>query len=186
MKKINTKTSKKIVAVILAAVAAFSIVGCSVKTDFKSTETETVVDADGNETTTTTTNDNGVVTTETTTNTAEETEEAAELAVYEDVSIEFSNEMGWDIAGFYLKMSSSDEWTDNYLEADQYIDNGVTMSGINVTYDEEDRFLDVLAVDVDGNEVEFDGIELPAEGSDQIVITFGVDEAGDGFTATVE
>ena len=65
MKKINTKTSKKIVAVILAAVAAVSVMGCSVKSDFTSTETHTVVDADGNRTTTTTTNHNGEKTTET-------------------------------------------------------------------------------------------------------------------------
>ena len=31
MKKVNTKVSKRIVAIVLAAVAAFSVMGCSVE-----------------------------------------------------------------------------------------------------------------------------------------------------------
>ena len=66
MKKVNTKVSKRIVAIVLAAVAAFSVMGCSVEKNFTSTTTHTYTDADGNTVTTTTTNNNGEVTTETT------------------------------------------------------------------------------------------------------------------------
>ena len=116
MKKINTKTTKRVAAIILAAFAACSVMGCSFEKNYTSTTTHTVTDANGNTTTTTTTNNNGVVTKETTTTTAEEAmasaeeemdaEEVSDVAVYERVPIAFTNEMGWDIKDFYLKMSN--------------------------------------------------------------------------------
>ena len=53
MKKINTKVSKKVAALILAAIAACSVMGCSVEKTVTRTETHT--DADGNIITTTST-----------------------------------------------------------------------------------------------------------------------------------
>ena len=67
---------KRIVATIVAMVAAVSIMGCGITTT--TTYTETTTDANGNTTTTTTTTTNG----ETTTETIEETS-AAELVTYE-------------------------------------------------------------------------------------------------------
>ena len=67
---------KRIVATIVAMVAAVSIMGCGITTT--TTYTETTTDANGNTTTTTTTTTNG----ETTTETTEETS-AAELVTYE-------------------------------------------------------------------------------------------------------
>ena len=78
MKKLNAKVSKKIVVIVLTAVAAFSLMGCTVEKTVTTTETHT--DADGNTTgtttTTTTTNKDGEVTTET-------TETAIDLVTYE-------------------------------------------------------------------------------------------------------
>ena len=54
---------KRIVATMVAAVAAISLMGCGITTT--STHTETTTDADGNTTTTTTTTTNGETTTET-------------------------------------------------------------------------------------------------------------------------
>ena len=59
MKRVNTKASKRIVAVVLAAVAAISVMGCSVEKNFTSTTTHTYTDANGNTVTTTITNHNG-------------------------------------------------------------------------------------------------------------------------------
>ena len=61
MRRINTKVSKRIAAIIFTVAAAFSLMGCSVERTV--TTTETYTDADGNTTTTTTTNHNGEVTT---------------------------------------------------------------------------------------------------------------------------
>ena len=71
MKQINTKTSKRVVAVILAAFAACTVMGCSVEKTITTTETHT--DADGNTVTTTSTQtiDNN------------EVAEAEELVTYE-------------------------------------------------------------------------------------------------------
>ena len=194
MKKINTKTTKRVAAVILAAVAACSVMGCSVEKNFTTTETHTVTDANGNTVTTTTTNHNGEVTTETITTTAEEVmssmeeemevEEISYVAAYEKVPVSFANNMGWDIKDFYIKMSNQDEWSDNFLSEDQYFNHDTTANGITVNYNEEQRFMDVRVVDDNGDGEEFTEIELPAEGADHIEVVFEYDEVNDIFTAT--
>ena len=194
MKKVNTKVSKRIVAIVLAAVAAFSVMGCSVEKNFTSTTTHTYTDADGNTVTTTTTNDNGKVTKETTTTTADEAmsameeemdvEEVSDVASYEKIPVSFTNNMGWDIKVFSIKMSNQDEWSDNFLSDDEYIDDGVTVSGVTANYNEEDHFMDIRVADSNGDGEEFMEVELPAEGADEIEVVFGYDEVNDIFTAT--
>ena len=195
MKRISTKTTKRVAAIILAAFAACSVMGCSVEKNFTTTETHTVTDANGNTTTTTTTNHNGEVTTETTSTTAEETaessmedmdvEEISDVVAYEKVPVAFTNNMGWDIKNFYIKMSNQDEWSDNFLSEDQYIDHDTTADGITVNYNEEQHFMDVRVADSNGDGEEFLEIELPAEGADSIEVVFGYDEVTGTYTATV-
>ena len=81
MKKIGKKTSKRIAAVIVASIAAFSVVGCSVEKTVTTTETHTDANGDTVTTTTTqTTDQDGNVTTETT---EAESAGATELITYE-------------------------------------------------------------------------------------------------------
>ena len=195
MKRINTKTTKRVAAIILAAFAACSVMGCSVEKNFTTTETHTVTDADGNTTTTTTTNHNGEVTTETTTKAADESmsameeemdvEEISDVVMYENVPVAFTNNMGWDIKDFSIKMSNQDEWSDNFLSEDQYIDNDTTANGITVNYNEDQHFMDIRVADSNGDGEEFTEIELPAEGADSIEVVFGYDEVTGTYTATV-
>ena len=186
MKTINTKTAKRVAAIILAAFTACSVMGCTVEKTVTTTETHT--DADGNTTTTTTTkttDENGTTTTtETTEGTAEEEVEDA-VATFEKVPIKFVNEMGWDVAELKLKMSSSDEWSDNFLGEDGYLDNGTNITGINVTYDEIDNSIDLYVADSEGENIEFDGLELPTENNDEIVILFDYDEDDDSFNVSI-
>ena len=184
MKKINEKMAKKIAVIVLAIAAAFSVVGCSVEKTVTTTESHT--DADGNTVTTTTTqttdNNGTTTTTETTEGDEEEAEDAVE--VFENVPIEFANAMGWDVAELTLKMSSSDEWSDNFLGDDMVLVDGDTVTGINVTYDEIDNFIDINVADSKGENVEFDGLELPIENNDKIVISLECDEDG-SYTACI-
>ena len=181
MKKINTKVTKRIAVIVMAAAAAFSLMGCSVEKNFTTTETHTYTDADGNTTTTTTTNHNGEVTTETTSS-----NEVDSVEAFENVPIEFDNEMGWDVGSFSIKMSSSDEWSDNYFSEDQYLIDGDVMTGLTVSYDSENRFIDINVADSEGESVEFDDIELPVDGAEKIVVTLCFDDADGSFFATVE
>ena len=183
MKKMN---AKRIAVIVLAAVAAFSLMGCTVEKTVTTTETHT--DADGNTTTTTTTkttDENGTTTTTETTEGAAEEEVEDAVATFEKVPIKFVNEMGWDVAELKLKMSSSDEWSDNFLGEDGYLDNGTNVSGINVTYDEIDNFIDLYVADSNGENIEFDGLELPTENNDEIVILFDYDEDDDSFNVSI-
>ena len=178
MKKINAKTSKRIVTVVLAAIAACSVMGCSVEKNVTRTETHTVTDADGNTTTTTVTNHNGEVTTETTTMTAEEAAaaepaEAAEDApeFYSNVPLKIENNMGFDVAALNIKTSGDEEWSENFIPEDMVIADDAVATGINLSYDEDHRFMDVYMADADGAYVEFDGIELPTDG-EEITLSF--------------
>ena len=192
MKTINTKTTKRVAAIILAAFTACSVMGCSVEKNFTVTETHTETDANGNTTTTTTTNHNGEVTTETTSTTADEVmdeemdaEEVSDVAAYEKVPVSFTNNMGWDIKNFSIKMSNQDEWSDNFLSEDQYIDHDTTADGLTVNYNEDQHYMDIRVADSNGDGEEFTEIELPAEGADHIEVVFGYDEVNDVYTATV-
>lgn len=186
MKKINEKMAKKIAVIVLAIAAAFSVVGCSVEKTVTTTESHT--DADGNTVTTTTTQttDNNGTTTTTETTEGDEEEAEDDVEVFENVPIEFANAMGWDVAELTLKMSSSNEWSDNFLGDDAYLNDGETVTGINVTYDEIDNFIDINVADSKGENVEFDGLELPIENNDKIVISLECDEDGSYNAYVVE
>lgn len=188
MKKINTKVSKRIVTIVLATAAAFSLMGCSVEKNFTTTETHTYTDANGNTTTTTTTttNHNGEVTTETTTSVDDVVVDEDEAEVFENVPIEFANEMGWDIGSFSLRMSSSDEWGDNLFSEEEYLNSGDTMTGLTVTYNSDDRFIDINVADSQGEGVEFTNVELPTDGSEKILVTMHFDETDGSYFVTVE
>lgn len=171
--------AKKIAVIVLAVATTFSVIGCSVEKTVTTTESHT--DADGNTVTTTTTQTTGNKGTTTTTETTEgavEEEIEDPIAVFENVPIEFDNAMGWDVAELTLKMSSSNEWSDNFLGDDTYLNDGETVTGINVTYDEIDNFIDINVADSTGEGVEFDGLELPIENNDKIVISLECDEDG--------
>lgn len=193
MKKVNKNVSKKIATVIIAAVATVSVMGCSVDKNVTYTETHTHTDANGNttSTTTTTTNHNGTVTTETYTTEEEMVAETeAEMngegpQAFYKVPIEITNGMGWDVAAIHLKMSSSDEWSNNFLGAEDYLVDGQTAYGITVTYNEEDRYIDLYVADSTGDGEEFDRIELPTDNTEEIEISLEMNEEDGSFHAYI-
>ena len=180
MKNVNRiKAAKKLVVIAMAAIAACSVMGCSMTKT--TTYTETYTDENGNTTTTTTTTvqDENGVRTETTTETADEAE------VYENVKLSIENNLCGDIAGMCLKMSSNDEWSDNFLGEDEFIEDGQVVSGLNATYDSEDHYMDIVVYDREGNDLEFDEIELPTDNNEQITLVLEYDEVEDSFYAYI-
>ena len=186
MRKINTKVSKRIAAIVLTAAAAFSLMGCSISTDFTTTESHTYTDANGNTVTTTTTNHNGDVTTETTTSADDAVADENDVISFTSIPVEFDNEMGWDVGSFSLKMSSSDEWSDNLFSEDEYLVDGDSMTGLNVSYTSDDRYIDISVADSNGDGVEFTNVELPTDNVEKIVVTLHFDAADGSYFATVE
>ena len=112
-------------------------------------------------------------------------EKISDVVTYEKVPVSFTNNMGWDIKYFSIKMSNQDEWSDNFLSEDQYIDHDTTADGITVNYNEEQRFMDIRVADSNGDGEEFLEVELPAEGADSIEVVLGYDEVSGTYTATV-
>ena len=176
-------------AFIAAALAATMLCGCSATSSSSSTTTETTTttNSDGTQTTTTTTttNDNGNVSTTTTTSTTDasssETSEAAEDAgtLHENVPFDVVNDTDFDFYGFYLSSTTNDSWGENLLS---YLDGGVlyqgyTANGLNLSYYEENPYLDFAIVDSDGVYVEFDEVDMTGMDSN-FVITFYVADDG--------
>ena len=185
MKKLNTKVTKRVAALILVAVAAFSVMGCSVEKTVTKTETHT--DADGNTTTTTTTkttDNNGTTTTETT-----ETTDAAEDSEYIVATIAFENETGVDIYELYFSVGSNDQWGDEILGEDAPLADGEIITCPDaLTYSPETGlYWDLLAADSEGASIEFEGLNLSdAADSENITIVLEYDAENEDYTASVQ
>ena len=185
MKKLNTKVTKRVAALILVAVAAFSVMGCSVEKTVTKTETHT--DADGNTTTTTTTkttDNNGTTTTETT-----ETTDAAEDSEYIVATIAFENETGVDIYELYFSVGSNDQWGDEILGEDAPLADGEKITCPDaLTYSPETGlYWDLLAADSEGASIEFEGLNLSdAADSENITIVLEYDAENEDYTASVQ
>ena len=82
-------------------------------------------------------------------------------------------------------MSDSDEWSDNFLGEDYYIDNNTTANGINVSYSSNANHIDVSVYDVEGNNLEFDGIELPVNNGENMTLVLEYDADATDYCAYV-
>ena len=190
MKRISTKTTKRVAAVILAAFAACSMMGCSVEKNFTTTKTHTVTDANGNTTTTTTTNNNGTITTETYTTSADEVKTPIDVEeidtdvpkVFNKTPIAIVNNMDFDIASLNIKLSTEEDWSDDLVEDDVCIEPGIIARGITMTFDEENRFIDIHVVATNGEDMDFNGLELPTEFDEEIVLSFEYNEEDGSYT----
>ena len=171
---------KRIVATMIAMVAAVSLMGCGITTT--STYTETTTDADGNTVTTTTTTTNGETTTET-------TESSSDEEVVKNVAtVAFDNETDFDIAELYFSSNSSDDWGDNILANEEPVAVGETITFNEAfTYSSDNTVWDMKIVDPEGNNVEFNGADMKeATDPENIHITFIVEEAAQSYSATIE
>lgn len=181
----------KIVATLVAAVVAVSVMGCGVTTT--TTYTETTTDADGNTTTTTTTTKDGETTTETTTETAEEvaeeaTEEATEEVESTVATIAFDNQTDFDFAELYFSSAASDNWGDNILGSDAPLAVGETITYNDCfTYSADNTVWDIQIVDTEGNSVDFTGADmLAASDPEDIYILFTYDADTQSYSASIQ
>lgn len=181
----------KIVATLVAAVVAVSVMGCGVTTT--TTYTETTTDADGNTTTTTTTTKDGETTTETTTETAEEvaeeaTEEATEEVESTVATIAFDNQTDFDFAELYFSLDGSDGWGDELLGSDAPLAVGevITLNDA-LTYSSDGSVWDIKAVDAEGNSVEFNGADVTVTSNpEEVYILFTYDEENQAYSAEIQ
>ena len=165
--------STKITTVIVAAMMVASLglmTGCSATTTVTKTETTTTTDANGHTVTETKETVNG---------------QETSSVQYENIPIAIENNLGGDIAELYLKMSDTDEWSDNFLGEDYFIDDNTTANGINVSYTSNANHIDVSVYDVDGNNLEFDGVELPANNGDDMTLVLEYDTEAADYCAYV-
>ena len=191
MKKFNTKVTKRVAALILVAVAAFSVMGCSVEKTVTKTETHT--DADGNTTTTTTTkttdNNGTTTTTETTDETTDAETDVAEDDEYIVATIAFENETEVDIYELYFSVGSNDQWGDEILGEDAPLADGEIITCPDaLTYSPENGlYWDLLAADSEGATIEFEGLNLSdAADSENITIVLEYDAENESYTASVQ
>ena len=151
---------KKIVLVVATCAIVLSMVGCT------TTKTVTVTDENGNTTTT-------------------ETINGQESVFYEKVPMLISNELGCDLSEVYMCLSDAEEWGDNFVPEGSLFPADKTLNGINLTYSEGDT-INVLVYDENGEDLEFEDIDLsPAEGK-AFALILEYDEDEESYFAYVE
>ena len=170
MRKTNSKKITTIVAAALMIASLGMMTGCSATTTVTKTETTTTTDADGHTVTETKETVNG---------------QETSSVQYENIPIAIENDLGGDIAELYLRMSDSDEWSDNFLGEDYYIDNNTTANGITVSYSSNANKIDVSVYDVEGQNLEFDGIELPTKNGEEMTLVLEYSEEDADYYAYV-
>ena len=184
---------KRLVCMACALAAVSMLAGCT-KTTSKTTETTTsVTDENGNTTTTTTTTstvDGKTETTQTTeTTNADSDDGSATIADDDDEvmsDIAFSNETTVDIYGLYFSATDLDEWGDNLVDPDDPLLDGYTVTYHEALLYDPDVKWDLLAVDSEDGEIEFNDLDLSqVSDSTNITITLMLEDDGT-FTATVE
>lgn len=174
----------------LFVMAVFMIVGL---TGCTKTKTVSNTDENGNTTTTTTTTttDGETTTVETTTVTEDtDTDEnvtSPEENSYITASLKFINLSGVDIYELYIVPDYSDDWGDNIInESSAPLADGESIEWNNAfTYSEDDLIWDIRAVDGDGEEMDFSGLDVSlAEDKNNIEFTFEYNSEN-GYTASV-
>lgn len=186
----KTNLIKTVIVAVVMTAALGTLTGCSVEKNFNKTVTHTVTDADGNSTTTTTVNHNGEITTETYTTSADDVKTPVEVEeidtaapeIFDQVPIAIANNMGFDIASLNIKMSTEDDWSNNLIGEGVVIEDGIVARGIWVTFDEENRYIDLHLEDVNGEDLEFNGLALPTEFDEEIVLEFEYNEEEGSYT----
>lgn len=186
----KTNVIKTVIAAAIMTAALGTLTGCSVEKNFTKTETHTVTDANGNTTTTTTTNHNGEITTETYTTSADDVKTPVDVEeidtdapeLFSQVPMAVANNMGFDIAALNIKMSTEEDWSDNLVGEGMVVEDGIIARGITMTFDEENRFIDIHVEDVNGEDFEFNRLALPTEFDDEIVLSFEYDEEEGTYT----
>ena len=171
--------NKRMVFFTSALLVTALFTGCT------STTTTSYTDADGNTTTTVTDNISGETTT--TESSASDTEAtSAEDAGYYVADLTFNNACGVDIYELYISVSSNDDWGDEILGDQAPLADGEYISYDQaLTYDDDNLSWDLLIVDVDGESVEFDGLDV-SYASDPEDISIVIESDDDGIIAYVE
>ena len=173
---------KRIVATMIAMVAAISLMGCGITTT--STYTETTTDADGNTVTTTTTTTNGETTTETTESAAPAEEEEIVTTV---ATVAFENQTDFEFAEMYFASGAADNWGENILGDTPLAIGSVVTYTDALTYSSDNTVWDMKVVDAEGNNVEFNGADMTvAADPENIYITFIFDEEAQSYTAEIQ
>lgn len=169
---------KRLMLMVVACTTVLMMTGCT------KTMTVTTTDADGNTVTTTTveTPDGTTTTTEETT-TEEATEEAA---FYENVPVTIENALGGQIAELYISFSDNDEWGENLLADGFEFADGVSAEGLTVSYSEDNPYIDILAYDLEGNDLTFENVDLSDVHGEPCTLVLEYDADDDEFYASVK
>lgn len=172
---------KRLLFIAMAVVMVMGLSGCT------KTKTVSYTDENGNTTTTTTTTTNGETTTVTENSDADGTVTSHEEDGYTTASLKFVNLSGVDIYELYIVPDYIDDWGKNIISEENVpLADGETIAWNDAfTYSENDLIWDIRAVDGEGEEVSFNGLDISqAEDKNNIEFTFEYSNEN-GYTASV-
>ena len=172
---------KRILSIVMAVVMVASLTGCT------KTKTVSYTDENGNTTTTTTTTDKEGTTTVTENTDVDGNVTSHEEDGYITASLKFVNLSGVDIYELYIVPDYSDNWGENIISEENapLADGEFIKWNDAFTYSENDLIWDIRAIDSEGEEMNFGGLDVSqAEDKNNIEFTFEYSEQN-GYTASV-
>lgn len=172
---------KRILSIVMAVVMVGVLSGCT------KTTTVSYTDENGNTTTTTTTSNKDGSTTVTENTDANGNVLSHEQDGYITASLKVINLSGVDIYELYIVPDYSDNWGENIIsEKNVPLSDGEYIEWNDAfTYSENDLIWDICAVDSEGEEMNFSGLDVSmAKDKDNIEFTLEY-SAKNGYTASV-
>ena len=97
-------------------------------------------------------------------------EENEEEFDYENIPLTIENNLDQDITAIYIRMSDTNEWSENLIGDGNVIEDTSTVSGLAVSYSYDEHYIDIVAYDSDGYDIELNDIKLPTKADEMTLV----------------
>ena len=97
-------------------------------------------------------------------------EENEEEFDYENIPLTIENNLDKDITAIYIRMSDTNEWSENLIGDGNVIEDTSTVSGLAVSYSYDEHYIDIVAYDSDGYDIELNDIKLPTKADEMTLV----------------
>ena len=97
-------------------------------------------------------------------------EENEEEFDYENIPLTIENNLDKDITAIYIRMSDTNEWSENLIGDGNVIEDTNTVSGLAVSYSYDEHYIDIVAYDSDGYDIELNDIKLPTKADEMTLV----------------
>ena len=89
---------------------------------------------------------------------------------YENIPLTIENNLDKDITAIYIRMSDTSEWSENLIGDGNVIEDKSTVSGLAVSYGYDEHYIDIVAYDSEGYDIELNDVKLPTKADEMTLV----------------